>query len=87
MTDLSTKIVALRERFIRRCAQDADRIAGADRETLEVIAHRLSGMAGMFGCDAAGDDARALEDAIRAEAPDATVAALATSLEANLRAL
>lgn len=87
MTDHASEMAALRERFIMRCAQDADRIAGADREMLAVIAHRLSGMAGMFGCDAAGDNARALEDAIRAEAPDSAVAALATALEAKLRAL
>lgn len=54
---------------------------------LAEIAHWLSGMAGIFGFDAAGDNALALEDAIRAEAPDSAITQLATSLEAKLRAL
>ena len=84
------RMALLADRFRERAR--ADRLAliaaeeESDRPGLRDIAHRLAGLAAMFGFDAVGERASELEDAIdRDAAPDVVhqrTAALIAALEA-----
>ena len=68
MTGFDEKMVAFRQRFIdRTMAGRALLDNGAEPELgdLEMLAHRISGSAGMFGYVELGLAAEALEEAIR----------------------
>ena len=84
-------MTALRARFVAQ-AQEEARAIEAQLEAggwlnLRDISHGLSGRAGMFGCPAIGDAARAVEDAIDAGAARAEIGALVGALLARMREL
>lgn len=72
MTDLETRLAALRSTFIDRTAADLPAlraaIAAGERGDAVRIAHRLAGAAGMYGFGAFGEAASALEQALEAGA-------------------
>ena len=67
MTSLQQKIAELSARFAARAADERDAIADAlqtgDRAAIIDRAHKLAGIAGMFGHSKVGEAALALEQA------------------------
>lgn len=70
MTDLDSKIAALASRFAERMPREraaiADALSAGDRETLIDRAHKLAGIAGMFGRPDIGTVALELEQRLLA---------------------
>lgn len=89
MSDFAQRMAALAARFRVRAAEDEVAIGAAldplDRPRLAHIAHGLAGIAGMFGADAVGAAALALEAAAEGDTPADEVRAEAKRLRALLR--
>ena len=68
MTGFDKKMVAFRQRFIDRAMAGRPFLDEVEPDIgdLEMLAHRISGSAGMFGYVELGLAAEALEEAIRA---------------------
>ncbi|MGN6499300.1 MAG: Hpt domain-containing protein [Tsuneonella sp.] len=70
MTPLENRLAELAGRFAARAPQERDAIAAAlaagDAATVVDRAHKLAGIAGMFGHADVGAAALALEEAVRA---------------------
>jgi HPt (histidine-containing phosphotransfer) domain-containing protein len=70
MSDFDTKMEALRKRFIERAHNDRaslyTALATHDFTTVRNLAHALAGIAGIFGYNALGASASALEEKIEA---------------------
>ena len=85
MSDFEGRIEALRAKFRLEAQEAAGQLSQCDEAALEQLAHRFSGIAGMFGYDELGRIAHQLEEALRAGQSDAF--ALRAELEAALRAV
>ena len=70
MSDFEERFEDLRAKFRVEASEAADSLDSLSAAELEIVAHRFSGIAGMFGHDEVGQKANALEDAIRAGADD-----------------
>ena len=91
MSDFQQRMKALRQRFIGEAEGDAAELerhaAGRAWTQVRDISHRVAGRAGMFGFPELTDLARALEEAVDADAPSAAVHSLAEDLIRQLRGL
>lgn len=88
------RLAALRARFVARCAEDREILAGfaapfppAAREAMRGIAHRLAGAAGTFGFPAASEAALRLEEACEAECDDAALVGALGEMDSALAAV
>jgi signal transduction histidine kinase/CheY-like chemotaxis protein len=80
---LMPEFIASRRSMVAELTQAAAR---ADREQVHLLAHTLAGSFGMYGFPALGDQARAIEKAAAAQAPEAlrqASVALAAAFEAE----
>lgn len=89
MTEFDQRMMALRARFVARATEEAGRIeahlASGAWGDLRDVCHGLAGRAGMFGFPAVGEAARAVEEAIDAEAVPERIRPLAEALLIGLR--
>ena len=83
---MSDPLAALRARFLQRAREDAEvlRSPTSERQLVAVVAHRLSGAAGMFGFPEVSRLAALVDDQIHAGQPidAAALQALIAALEA-----
>ncbi|HEY0629522.1 MAG TPA: Hpt domain-containing protein [Sphingomicrobium sp.] len=87
MTGWDDKMSGLRQRFIDRTAADRALLGDGirrDRGELELIAHRISGSAGMFGFVELGTAAEELEEAIRNLCDESTLEKHVMRLDAEI---
>ena len=86
MTDLESRLAALRAAFIDRAAADLPILRAAieaeDRGEAVRIAHRLAGAAGLYGFGAFGEAASRVEQALEAGADRGEARTLLDELEA-----
>ncbi len=92
MSDFGATMDALAQRFLVRCAEDLPKLqqcrAGSaeERGDLRLIAHRMSGSAGLFGYKEVGALAAQVDEELSANGPTEapTLPALVDALEALL---
>lgn len=83
---MSDPMAALRTRFLKRAQEDLEALRRPvhDREAIRVVAHRLSGAAGIFGFPDVSRLAATVDDQIHAGEPvqEAALSALIAAVEA-----
>ena len=91
MTPFEQRMAEFHARFLARAAEDADKIevalANADFVALRAVCHGLSGNAGVFGFGELGAQAQAVEEAVDAGEPAASVRTRAVELLRQLAGL
>lgn len=83
MSDAADRLQQLKGRFLARCREDMAQLTDAalPEAALQLIAHRIAGLAGTFGLAELGEIARALDQRLSQQQPYAAErSALVTAL-------